>query len=736
MATSSKSFNLSGRMLGPYRVLGRIGRGGMGEVYEAHEDALDRKVALKVLFPALATDEDYVMRFAREAKAAAKLDHPNIVSIYSVGEQNGIHYIAMQYVKGATLASLLKDEGTISVSDALSIARSVAEALQHAHSHDVVHRDVKPENIMIDLDGRVRVMDFGLARPIGSGKMRITQAGMYLGTPEYSSPEQCESRDLDGRSDLYSLGVVLYEMLSGRVPHSADTPLALMRKITSEEPRPLRELNPNVPPGVAALVDKLLAKDMEDRFPSGSELGAEISRILAGEKEFVGAETVAIASDALRERVTEIAAARVTEPVPTEVASAPTVRSGGSGKRILFSVISVAVVLVLIMTAYLLTRSGYTPAGNGDGTTAAAGTTERSPAKRSHASLKEAWKKKGIFKVVILDFMNKTASEELAWMQCGIADMLITDLRQCGYLSVVAREELRRLLVKRKINEQAVASRRDEILGAMEADLLLEGDFFKTGTDVCIKAKLVDCYSGKSLVDEKVTGTEESILAMIDSLSLKIRTRLDKHLSPSASARPLFAMRHSPLRDRFFPRTVKKTRHRRAGKNSMKRKKSGDAPSGRAFEPEAAPDLESGQDAVRTTEEAEEKTAKKPERLKRSTKRDRSVRRWKVKRGVAYKGKAAEEDDEGVGSVVTEDGAPALAGKAAPAKKKPSSRSVKALRLYYHALRIYQDREHTRKNLIAASSLLKRCLKTAPNFRVAGILAAKISAELKKTDKK
>jgi TolB-like protein len=710
----------------------------MGEVYEAHEDALDRKVALKVLFPALATDEDYVMRFAREAKAAAKLDHPNIVSIYSVGEQNGIHYIAMQYVKGATLASLLKDEGTISVSDALSIARSVAEALQHAHSHDVVHRDVKPENIMIDLDGRVRVMDFGLARPIGNGKTRITQTGMYLGTPEYSSPEQCESRDLDGRSDLYSLGVVLYEMLSGRVPHSADTPLALMRKITSEEPRPLRELNPNVPQGVAALVDKLLAKDMGNRFPSGSGLAAEISRILAGKKEFVGAETVAIASDALRERVTEIAAARVTEPVPTEVASARTVRSGGSGKRILFSVISVAVVLVLIMTVYLIiTRSGYTPAGNGDGTTAAADTTERSPAKRSHASLKEAWKKKGNFKVVILDFMNKTASEELAWMQCGIADMLITDLRQCGYLSVVAREELRRLLVKRKINEQAVASRRDEILGAMEADLLLEGDFFKTGADVCIKAKLVDCYSGKSLVDEKVTGTEESILAMIDSLSLKIRTRLDKHLSPSAAARPLFAMRHSPLRDRFFPRTGKKTGYRRAGKNSMKRKKSGDAPSGRALEPEAArvKSMDEAGRAGKAEEKAAKKTAKEPERLKLSTKRDWSVRRWKVKRGNVNKGKT-KEDDEGGGSVVTEDGALALAGKTASAKKKPSSRPAKALRLYYHALRIYQDREHTRKNLIAADNLLKKCLKTAPNLRVAGILAAKISAELKKTDKK
>ena len=217
----------------------------------------------------------------REARAVAKLDHPNIVQVHRVGQHDDMFYIVMQHIDGQTLHEYMEDQPTRDVSESLGIIRQIAEALQVAHDHGLTHRDIKPSNIMIDENGRVKVMDFGLARH-GDSESQLTQTGMYIGTPMYSSPEQCETKSVDQRSDLYSLGVILYELLSGQRPHKADTPLALMRKIVYEAPADIRSINKDLPSSVTALVDRLLAKKPSDRTDSAATLIAAIDAISDG----------------------------------------------------------------------------------------------------------------------------------------------------------------------------------------------------------------------------------------------------------------------------------------------------------------------------------------------------------------------------------------------------------------------------------------------------------------------
>jgi hypothetical protein len=260
----------------------------MGVVYLARDAALDREVAVKVLQPRLASDPEFEKRFVREARTAAKLDHPNIVQVYSAGREGDVLYIAMQLVKGRALDAHLKARGALPAREALLIVRQAALALQAAHEAGLIHRDIKPNNIMIDDAGRVKLMDFGLTRSRRESEA-ITEPGVFFGTPEYASPEQCETAEVDARADLYSLGAVCYEMLTGRRPHAGETPLALFRKILEEPPVPVRALAPGVPPALAVLVERLMAKRPEDRVASAAELVRELDVLLAGGKTAGGA---------------------------------------------------------------------------------------------------------------------------------------------------------------------------------------------------------------------------------------------------------------------------------------------------------------------------------------------------------------------------------------------------------------------------------------------------------------
>jgi len=266
-----------------YEIGKRIGRGGMAEIFQARDILLDRPVAMKVLFPEFATDPAFVERFRREAQAAANLNHPNIVAVYDWGKVNNTYYIAMEYVNGRTLADILKQSGTLTPMQVCDVMSEVASALISAHQNGVIHRDIKPGNILVSTTGQVKVADFGIARALGAGvEQGLTQTGAVMGTATYFSPEQAQGVSTDQRSDIYSLGVVMYEMLSGVAPFTGENAVAIAYKQVHEHAMPLDQRLTSVPPEVAAIVAKCMEKSPDDRYSSAEEVRDELRRFVEG----------------------------------------------------------------------------------------------------------------------------------------------------------------------------------------------------------------------------------------------------------------------------------------------------------------------------------------------------------------------------------------------------------------------------------------------------------------------
>jgi eukaryotic-like serine/threonine-protein kinase len=267
-----------------YEIERRIGRGGMADVFVARDLLLDRPVAIKVLFPEFATDPAFVERFRREAQSAANLTHPNIVAVYDWGRAGNTYFMAMEYVPGRTLADLLRTNGPLTAHQASTIAIDVAAALAFAHQNNMVHRDIKPANILIGSAGQVKVADFGIARAFGASvESNLTQAGAVMGTATYFSPEQAQGAQPDPRSDLYSLGIVLYEMVGGRPPFTGENPVGIAYKQVHDVPQPLNQLAPDVPRPFEAIVARLLAKNPDVRYPTAEALRDDLRRFREGQ---------------------------------------------------------------------------------------------------------------------------------------------------------------------------------------------------------------------------------------------------------------------------------------------------------------------------------------------------------------------------------------------------------------------------------------------------------------------
>ncbi len=263
-----------------YQIIEELGKGGMGKVYKANDTKINEKIALKLIKPEVAADKKTIERFSNELKFARKIRHGNVCQMFDLNEEQGTHYITMEYVRGEDLKRLIRKMGHLSVGQVIPIAKQVCDGLAEAHKLGVIHRDLKPQNIMIDEEGNARIMDFGIARSItGKG---ITGAGVMIGTPEYMSPEQGEVKEVDQRSDIYSLGVILYEMVTGRVPFEGETPLGIAMKHKSEMPKHPKELNAQIPDDLNLVILKCLEKDKEKRYQSAGEVRSELERIEKG----------------------------------------------------------------------------------------------------------------------------------------------------------------------------------------------------------------------------------------------------------------------------------------------------------------------------------------------------------------------------------------------------------------------------------------------------------------------
>jgi len=344
-----------GKVLGGrYEILEKIGGGGMALVYKAKCRLLNRYVAVKILRSEFTNDEEFVKKFKRESQAAASLSHPNIVSIYDVGMEDDIYYIVMEYIKGQTLKELIKSKGALGIELATNISLQIASALEHAHANHIVHRDIKSHNIMIKDDYTVKVTDFGIARAVSS--TTITNTGNIIGSVHYFSPEQARGGYTDEKSDIYSLGVVMYEMVTGRIPFEGETPISVALKHIQEEPKKPRNINSKIPKSLEDIILKAMEKDVNKRYSSVTEIIADLKQSL-----------IMPNGDFVKKNVTADENTKIMEPIRyTDVkeeldrkikAEEKTKKSEGSKKITVLAILSGLMLAVLVFAGYMFLNS-------------------------------------------------------------------------------------------------------------------------------------------------------------------------------------------------------------------------------------------------------------------------------------------------------------------------------------------------------------------------------------------
>jgi tetratricopeptide (TPR) repeat protein/TolB-like protein len=470
-----------GSMVSHYRIVEQIGAGGMGVVYKAIDTKLDRTAALKFMPPHLLCDPDARERFIHEAKAASALSHPNITTIYEIEEAGGQCFLAMEYVEGSSIRDALKQD-RIAVTDILDIAIQIAEGLHAAHSKDVVHRDIKPGNVMVTKGGLVKIMDFGLAKL--KGVTKLTKTGTTLGTLPYMSPEQAAGKEVDQRSDIFSFGVMLYEMIAGRLPFRGENEAAIVNSIVNDTPEPLARYKADVPQGVQHIVDKALAKNRDERYQHADDLLADLKH----------------------ER-------RISDSLKT----AGLMQPAGAGRRRtrILRLLAIAAVVAVIAVIYFVFEPFRVEVGP-----------EQAAVAEDNS-------------LAVMYFENMVDPEDTDRTAQMITALLITDLSESGHIRVVSRQRLYDILKMLgqedvKVIDKSVAS---EVARRAGVKWILTGNILRTDPGLVLTAEVSDAAAGDILASHKIDGGAGSdIFAVADRLGSEIQG--DLSVPQAVQARP------------------------------------------------------------------------------------------------------------------------------------------------------------------------------------------------------
>ena len=461
---------------GRYQIIEEIGKGGMGRVYKVQDTKIKEKIALKLIKPEIAKDKKTIERFSNELRLARKIRHKNVCQMFDLGEERGTQFITMEYVSGEDLRSSIRRFGQLPIGKSIAIASQICEGLSEAHRLDVVHRDLKSNNIMIDNEGNVRIMDFGIARSLEA--KGITGAGVMIGTPEYMSPEQVEGKDVDQRSDIYSLGVILYEMVTGRLPFEGDTPFTVGVKQKSETPQNPKEINSQIPEDLNKVILRCLEKEKENRFQSAGEVRSELSNIEKG-----------------------IPTTERAIPEKKPLTSREITVTFGVKKLLIPALVIIAVVITGITLWQVLPKKEAVP-------TAETGTPS----------------------LAVMYFENNTGDSGLDQYRKVISDLLITDLSQSKYLQILSGAKLFNILNKMgQLEERTFSSEViEEVAKQGKVGYVIVGSYSRAGDVYRLNYSLLDGSTSEIIGTDTVQGTgEESIWTMVDEITRKIKANLD-----------------------------------------------------------------------------------------------------------------------------------------------------------------------------------------------------------------
>jgi serine/threonine protein kinase/Tfp pilus assembly protein PilF len=465
-----------------YQVIEELGKGGMGKVYKVFDKEINAKIALKLIKPEIAADQRTIERFRNELKTARDISHKNVCRMYDIGKDGNAYFITMEYIEGQDLKGLIRQSGQLTVGTSISIGAQICEGLAEAHKKGIVHRDLKPSNIMIDKQGNARIMDFGIARSVEAKK--ITGAGVMIGTPEYMSPEQVEGKDTDTRSDIYSLGIILYEMTTGRLPFEGDTPFSVGVKQKSETAADPRSLNPQIPEDLGQVILKCLEKDKDQRFPSAGALQSEIEKIGQSLPTTTG---VALPKKPLTSK-------EITVTI-------------GVRKLVFPALIALGLFAVVFLAWKILAKREVITA---------------------HSDKPS---------IAVLYFQNNTGDASLDHWRRALSDLLVTDLTQSKYLKVLSSEEMSNVLkaTDTEGRESYSASDLREIAQRGAVEYVLVGRYAKAGDTFRVDITIQKPGEGETIASERVEGSgDRSLFPMVDELTRKIKE--DLNFSPETIA--------------------------------------------------------------------------------------------------------------------------------------------------------------------------------------------------------